>query len=140
MIAAEYGEDSVSRQDAKSAKKARPDLRLPLGGLCVFARDIILSVIETYIAPSELSGNGFQFLRVSNADKHAGDERRNPNVDSRPRSERLVVGSRRHYNRLGQEIDWKLGWENGPRCDPKACARIRRRTGWTENHFVCVRL
>jgi len=54
--------------DAKSAEKIEPDTRFFLGDLRVFARDIILVVIETYIVPSGLSGNVLQLLRVSNAD------------------------------------------------------------------------
>ena len=52
----------------RAPRRRRPGLCFPLGDLCVFARDIILAVIGTYIALPELSGNGFQLLRVSSAD------------------------------------------------------------------------
>ena len=71
-----------SRQAAKSAKKARPDLCLTLGDLRVFARDISRSTLVAYDVASELSGNPFQLLRVSNADER-----------SRARSASLRAGS-----------------------------------------------
>ena len=43
-------------------------VRETLGALGVFARNIILSVIRTYVVLSELSGNAFQLWRVSSAD------------------------------------------------------------------------
>ena len=60
---------------AKHAKKIEPDARLSLGDLCVFAQDIILVVIETYIVPSGLSGNVLQLLRVSNTGYSVSAER-----------------------------------------------------------------
>ena len=62
------GTKSPSRQDAKSAKKAKSDQCLSLGDLGVFARDIIRSFLETCVVHSELSGNVFQLWRVSKAD------------------------------------------------------------------------
>jgi len=61
---------------AKHAKKIELDACLSLGGLCVFARDIILVVIETYIVRSGLSGNVLQLLRVSNTDSKRSNLRK----------------------------------------------------------------
>jgi hypothetical protein len=38
----------VSRQDAKHAKKSKPDTPVSLGDLCVFARDTVLSLRNPY--------------------------------------------------------------------------------------------
>jgi hypothetical protein len=58
-----------SRQAAKGAKKARPDLCLALGDLRVFAPDISPFILVAYDVASELFGNDFQLLRVSSTDK-----------------------------------------------------------------------
>ncbi len=72
------GTKSSSRQDTASAKQTGAQMRLPLGGLCIFAQEIILSVIETYVMHSGLSGNLFQLLRVGSTDSEPGIDCGNP--------------------------------------------------------------
>jgi hypothetical protein len=57
-----------SRQAAKSAKKARPDLCLALGDLRVFARNISRFTLVAYDAAQESSGKSLQLLRVGDTD------------------------------------------------------------------------
>jgi hypothetical protein len=57
-----------SRQGAKHAKKSDPDSPVSLGDLCVLARHIMLSVIDTYADLPRLSGSSFQLLRVSSTE------------------------------------------------------------------------